>query len=194
MRQDHFWAKILPFFFLIITIFNVMAYSYVSVFEAKQMAENGEASIIDVRQAQYYEEGHIPGALLMSLDNLESLVRSGRAPVAISDTLILYCDCPSEESSIMAATILAHYGYSKIHVMKGGWQAWKDASFPIVEGKEPGTLRKTKTPQTLPPYTTRPPSFGEKGSSPPFLFLLLLILGVCAVGMVLVYVYIKNRR
>jgi rhodanese-related sulfurtransferase len=181
------------FLFILLLIFPALAFSYISVSEARQMAEKGEAIIIDVRQQLYYEEGHIPGALLMSLDNLEELVRSGRAPVATSDMLILYCDCPEEESSLMAASILEHYGFSRIYVMRGGWQAWKDSGFPIMAGKEQGSLKKTSIPYTPHPITTQAPPI-ERSNSPPILLLAFLILSLCAVGIIFLSVYFTNRR
>jgi rhodanese-related sulfurtransferase len=190
--------RLIGFLSTLLLIFPVLAYSYISVSEARQMAEKGEAVIIDVRQQQYYEEGHIPGALLMPLDNLEKLVRSGRAPIMTSDMLILYCDCPAEESSLMAASILAHYGFSKIYVMKGGWQAWKDAGFPIIAGTEPGSLvKKIKTPIPTSSATTIPPSLAASPQPikdyKPFFLAGFLIVGICAVVLVLIYATLKRR-
>jgi len=190
--------RLIRFLSILLLILPVLAYSYVSVSEAKQMAERGEAFIVDVRQQQYYEEGHIPGALLMPLDNLEKLVRSGRAPIMTSDMLILYCDCPAEESSIMAASILAHYGFSKIYVMKGGWQAWKDAGFPIMAGEEPGSLvKETETPIPISSRITILPSLTAspqpKNDYKPFFLAGFLIVGICAVVLVLIYATLKRR-
>jgi rhodanese-related sulfurtransferase len=190
--------RLIGFLSILLLIFPVLAYSYISVNDSKQMLEDGEAVIIDVRQQQYYEEGHIPGALLMPLDSLEKLVRSGRAPITTSDMLILYCDCPAEESSLMAASVLEHYGFSKIYVMRGGWQAWKDASFPVVEGTEPGSLvKKIKTPIPTSSATTIPPSLAASpqpnNDYKPFFLAGFLVVGICTVVLILMYVTLRRR-
>jgi rhodanese-related sulfurtransferase len=184
--------RLIGFLFILLLIFPVLAYSYVSVSGARQMAEKGEALVIDVRYAEYYEQGHVAGAILIPLDSMEMIIRAGKQPFAKADMLILYCDCPAEESSLMAASILEHYGFSKVYVMKGGWQAWKDAGFPIMAGKEQGSLKKTSIPYTSLPITTTSPPVSKKDYKP-YLLAGFLIVGICAVVLVLIYATLKRR-
>jgi len=59
-----------------------------SLAEATQRRDRGEAVIVDVRSRQEYEAGHLSGALSLPLDELEARVgelrRLGKLP-------ILYC-------------------------------------------------------------------------------------------------------
>jgi predicted sulfurtransferase len=44
----------------------------VTVKEAKSALDNGKAIIVDVRNAEYYAEGHAAGAISIPLDNFEN--------------------------------------------------------------------------------------------------------------------------
>jgi len=46
-------------------------------------------------------------------------------------TLILYCSWPNEETSAWVARKLMILGFKKVYVLKGGWNEWFGAKFPI---------------------------------------------------------------
>lgn len=84
--------------------------------EGKAMMEEDPAIIlVDVKTQEEYTEEHIPGALLVPVEELESL-----APDLISDkeaTYIVYCR--SGNRSATAAQLLIDLGYKNIYDMGG---------------------------------------------------------------------------
>ncbi|MBO1678614.1 rhodanese-like domain-containing protein [Bittarella massiliensis (ex Durand et al. 2017)] len=85
-------------------------YHKISPQEAKERMEAGGATVVDVRTAQEYGEGHIPGAVLVPLDTI-----GGERPAALPDTeaeLLIYCR--SGVRSKAAAEQLAALGYRQV--------------------------------------------------------------------------------
>lgn len=79
------------------------------------MEEDATIILVDVRTEDEYKEEHIPGALLLPVDNLESL-----APEMISDKEAVYIIyCRSGNRSATAAQQLIDLGYQNIYDMGG---------------------------------------------------------------------------
>ena len=83
----------------------------------------GAATIVDVREASEWDQGHVPGAAHVSKSYIEQQIE-----VAAPDRdapVILYC--AGGVRSLFAAQTLAEMGYSDVASMSGGFQAWKGA-------------------------------------------------------------------
>lgn len=79
---------------------------------------------IDVRDPHGFDAGHIPGALNVSIVDIEIMankVLRDKRPV------VAYCACPDEHSSLVVAAKLAKVGVKDIKVLVGGWTAWTKA-------------------------------------------------------------------
>lgn len=79
------------------------------------MEDNTAIVLVDVRTQEEFIEKHIPGALLVPVDELESL-----APEMMPDkgtTYIVYCRSGNRSAS--AAQMLIALGYQKIYDMGG---------------------------------------------------------------------------
>ena len=87
--------------------------------------------VVDVRMPDEYEEGHVPGALLIPLPELPS--RVGEIPNGDPVHVI----CRSGARSQKAAEHLAGLGRSVVNVA-GGTLAWIESGRPIVSGPERG--------------------------------------------------------
>jgi rhodanese-related sulfurtransferase len=96
---------------------------------ARRHAEG--AYVLDVRQPDEYEAGHVAGAVLVPLGELES--RLGEVP---SDRPLLVI-CKSGGRSANAVKALTGAGYDATNVA-GGTMAWIDAGHPVAEGPEAG--------------------------------------------------------
>ena len=95
--------------------------------EMKTLFDRGEITIIDVRDANAYLQGHIPGALQIPVSRID-----GETSYLPKDKMIVtYCTCPAEESSGMAVQILAHRGIANAAALQGGLEAWKNRGYPI---------------------------------------------------------------
>jgi sulfur-carrier protein adenylyltransferase/sulfurtransferase len=96
----------------------------------------GAATIVDVREASEWEQGHVPGATHVSKSYIEQQIEAAApdrdAPV------ILYC--AGGVRSLFAAQTLAEMGYTNVASMTGGFQAWKSAGLsfdtPVVLSAE----------------------------------------------------------
>jgi molybdopterin/thiamine biosynthesis adenylyltransferase/rhodanese-related sulfurtransferase len=83
-------------------------------------------TIVDVREQNEWDAGHLPGALFVPKSNLE-----GRIEAAVPDRstkLVLYC--AGGIRSLFGAQTLRAMGYTDVASMAGGFQAWKAAGLP----------------------------------------------------------------
>lgn len=92
--------------------------------------------LIDVRQPQEYKAGHIPGALLFPLGQVELV----RPLLNESRSIVVYCR--SGKRSLAAAGILCRLGFPQIFSLKGGIMGW-DAE--LIKGPPQETLSPTET-------------------------------------------------
>jgi len=84
----------------------------------------GEVLLVDVRSAEEFAAGHIPGAVNLPL---ESVTRAS-LPQASGHEIVLYCR--SGKRSNIAATRLAEAGMPVVRQLDGGIQGWEAAGLP----------------------------------------------------------------
>ena len=91
-------------------------YVNITAEEAKQIMDTEEGYIIlDVREQDEYDAGHIPGAILISYTQIEE---KANEMLADKDQLILVY-CRSGRRSKLAAEALAELGYTNIKEFGG---------------------------------------------------------------------------
>ena len=96
----------------------------VTVPEAAEDVEHGTLpKLIDVREKNEWDEGHIPGAVHVPRGYLE--LRIENAAPEKSAPILLYC--AGGTRSVLAARTLQDMGYSDVRSLRGGFTAWKDA-------------------------------------------------------------------
>ncbi len=81
--------------------------------------------LIDVREADEYESGHIPGARHLSKGIIERDIADH-----VPDTdreIVLYCG--GGYRSVLAGDNLQKMGYSNVKSMAGGWRQWRENGF-----------------------------------------------------------------
>ena len=99
---------------------NMETYTSISMEEAKEaFAQEGSYIIVDVRRADEYAQGHIPGAI--NIAN-EEIIDDDPAELSDKDQLI-YVYCRSGRRSQEAAAKLAALGYSNV-IECGGIMDW----------------------------------------------------------------------
>jgi len=99
----------------------------ISLADARAAFDAGTAVIIDVRGEPSYKAGHIKGSKLIELKDIAA--HSDELPK--DKTIILYCSCPAEQSSIAAAHALKGKGVENTTALVGGYNGWKDAGYPV---------------------------------------------------------------
>jgi glyoxylase-like metal-dependent hydrolase (beta-lactamase superfamily II) len=108
---------------------------FMSLAELRTRAEaaNNELVILDVRERDAYEEGHIPGAKLLPRGQLELRVNQD---LPDPTRRIVTC-CEFGRISTLAAATLREMGFQRAAALDGGMKGWRDAGYPIRSGKEP---------------------------------------------------------
>ncbi len=81
--------------------------------------------LLDVREPWEYRDGHVPGAQLIPLGELEQ--RVNEVP---RDRPILAI-CHSGQRSLAAAGYLQQLGYTSVSNVDGGTAAWIERGFPV---------------------------------------------------------------
>jgi sulfur-carrier protein adenylyltransferase/sulfurtransferase len=107
----------------------------VSTAGAAEAIERPGTVVLDVREADEYEQGTLPGSIHIPRGFLESQVESKVADRAAP--IVVYC--AGGTRSAFAAETLGQLGYTDVVSMAGGFNRWKD------EGRE------WRTPATLTP-------------------------------------------
>ena len=97
--------------------------------ESGEKLKKAEAVVIDVRDKDEWDQGHIPGAVHMSRGTIEFDIEE-RVPH--TDSLII-CHCGGGGRSALAAVSLQKMGYTNVRSMAGGFKAWKAAGMPTTK-------------------------------------------------------------
>jgi len=101
----------------------------ISPAEAASKLKSGEAVIVDVRDKDEWDEGHIPGAMHMSRGTVELDIEE-----KVPDTsALIICHCGGGGRSALATESLQKMGYKNVRSMAGGFKAWKAAGLPTIK-------------------------------------------------------------
>ena len=108
---------------------------FMSLGELKARIEAGSTDLIvlDVRERDAYEGGHIPGARLLPRGQLELRVNQDLPDP--TQRILAYCEF-GRISTLAAATLRA-MGFQRAVALDGGMKAWREAAYPVRSGKEP---------------------------------------------------------
>ena len=102
------------------------SYQQITQEEAKEMMDSQEVIILDVREQDEYDNGHIPGAVLMPVGSIDEDTAAEVIPE--KDSAVLVC-CRSGNRSKTASSALAELGYTNIYEF-GGINTWPYATEP----------------------------------------------------------------
>ena len=95
---------------------------------AKSLAAHEPMLLLDVREIDEFEDGHIPGAINVSVRELPK--RLQELPEDRSTKIVAYCR--SGMRSAYATMFLRVYGYSDVRNLEHGFQGWAAAGGEIV--------------------------------------------------------------
>jgi sulfur-carrier protein adenylyltransferase/sulfurtransferase len=99
----------------------------VDAVRARELMETGDPAIVDVREQDEWDEGHLPGAIHIPRGNLESRIET--AVPDRSRQVVLYCAAGNR--SAFAAKTLEELGYEDAVSLAGGFTDWKRNGFPV---------------------------------------------------------------
>lgn len=120
---------------------------FITLGEAQDLFQVGQALFVDSRSTQDFVSGHVPGALSVPLDEVKEAAggRGGKeAPGSLDQilrsfspdrTLVVYCEGGDCQTSIALARLLHDMGFRDIRVFEGGWAEWSAAGMPVEAGQ-----------------------------------------------------------
>jgi molybdopterin/thiamine biosynthesis adenylyltransferase/rhodanese-related sulfurtransferase len=121
---------------------------------AEELASATPPLLVDVREQDEWDEGHIPGAVHIPRGNLESRIE--RTAPNRAERIVIYCAAGNR--SAFAAKSLEELGYENVSSHAPGYEGWKRDGFP------------TQMPRSLEPEQRRRysrhlliPEVGEAG-------------------------------
>jgi glyoxylase-like metal-dependent hydrolase (beta-lactamase superfamily II)/rhodanese-related sulfurtransferase len=111
------------------------AVPFMSLAELKTRVANcaSELIVLDVRERDAYEAGHVPGAKLLPRGQLELRVNQD---LPDPTRRIVVC-CEFGRISTLATATLRELGFQRAVALDGGMKAWREAGFPLTTGLEP---------------------------------------------------------
>lgn len=106
----------------------------VSISDSEQAIREADV-LLDVREAEEYAAGHLPGAIHASRGMLEFKL-SGNPQLSSRDlNIVLYCKTSGRAA--LAACALHDMGYLNVKSISGGFDAWANAGKPVVKPSLP---------------------------------------------------------
>src|SRR4029077_20987908 len=94
--------------------------------DAAAKLNSGDAVVLDVRDKDEWDEGHIPGATHMSRGTIEFDIEE-KVP---DPNAMIICHCGGGGRAALSAETLQKMGYKNVQSMAGGLKAWKAAGLP----------------------------------------------------------------
>ena len=95
--------------------------------KARVDARDRELIVLDVRERDAYDVGHVPGARLLPRGQLELRVNDD---LPDPTRRILTC-CDFGRISELAAATLRVMGFQRVVALDGGMKAWREAGYPV---------------------------------------------------------------
>ena len=90
-----------------------------------RIANNRPVTIVDVRGPSVYAQSDktVQGAIHAKVRHVVYRLRE----VPRNSEVVTYCSCAADEAAVIAARSLMSSGFTKVRVLKGGWNAWLQA-------------------------------------------------------------------
>jgi rhodanese-related sulfurtransferase len=92
----------------------------------EKLSQKPKPCLLDVRQPEEYRTGHIPGAKLIPLGELDRRMRE------LPRNQEIICVCASGSRSMSATRKLAEAGYNAAN-LRGGMNAWLRSGLPVTK-------------------------------------------------------------
>jgi hydroxyacylglutathione hydrolase len=102
-----------------------------SVHDLYRIKDIADYTLIDMRAHNEYAAGHIDGAINIHAGH----IREHLAELPSSRVLAVYC-AGGDRSSIGGSVLMKH-GVKNVVNITGGFNAWREAGFPFVQGNQP---------------------------------------------------------
>ncbi len=98
----------------------------------RERVRTGAVTVLDVRPAEEYRAGHIPGALCVPIERLDQYLQS----LPTEQEIVAYCRGPYCVLAVEAVSKLKGKGFLAVR-MEDGVQEWRAQGLPVTIGEEP---------------------------------------------------------
>jgi len=95
-------------------------FKFIDIEDADTKINNNESIVVDIRDKNSFDLGHIGGALNLSNENISTFIQDTK-----KDQSIIVC-CYHGNSSQRAAKFLVEQGFSDVYSLNGGYETWKE--------------------------------------------------------------------
>jgi membrane protein DedA with SNARE-associated domain/rhodanese-related sulfurtransferase len=119
-----------------------------ALYEEAQAEGLPQPFVVDLRHPLDYlpDPRVLPGAVRILPSDLQA-----HAEIIPRDRdVVLYCTCPSEETSGKVALQLHKLGISRVRPLRGGFDGWKVAGYPLLDYAEPTQHDEPETESSMP--------------------------------------------
>ena len=99
--------------------------------ELSHQLENRNLNIVDVREAEDYEKGHIPGAVNLPRASWENAARS----LSKDKANVVYCYSQQCHLAANACVAFASKGFP-VTELEGGFETWKENELRTEQGRQ----------------------------------------------------------
>ncbi len=104
-------------------------YETIGTDEAKKLIEQG-IRVIDVRQPEEWQEGHIPEATLVPINTIYTFGQALKDLNLPADEAVLFV-CRSGQRSATACEIALVAGLKRVYNLANGMIGWANRNYPI---------------------------------------------------------------
>ena len=94
-------------------------FTRISVHKAHEIIGSGNVTIVDIRDANSFAQGHITDARSLGDENIKAFLNETNKEKP------LICYCYHGVSSQRAAGFLVEQGFKQVYSIDGGWELWK---------------------------------------------------------------------
>jgi len=105
----------------------------ITIDEARRFVGSGEP-VIDARTKEKYDEGHIPGAILLDYYEIGRYADEVLPRLSQDQEIMVYCESSECEASQLLAEELYSRGFTKLLLYKGGFDEWSAGGMPVETG------------------------------------------------------------
>jgi rhodanese-related sulfurtransferase len=110
--------------------------AHISRTELQGLIGSPNFKLLEALPENYYNDGHLPGALNFPHDEVDVL-----APTLVPDKaapVVVYCASSTCQNSDIAANRLVKLGYTNVRTYREGKQDWQEAGLPLESGVKVG--------------------------------------------------------
>lgn len=100
-------------------------------FDVKKIVNDKKMLLVDVRPEFIYEQGHIPDAISLPLNEFEQSKNILLSQYSLNHPILIYCSGPKCTDSHTFAKKLRRLGFTGVKVYRGGFLQWLEMEFEI---------------------------------------------------------------